>query len=105
MSRGASIVPAIFGVLAAGAGYLPLDPQMPDERLRYIASHAQLAAVIVDAATYDLGSAAVDCPVYLLDDLLANARTSAPLMRPPPSPSRTAYVIYTSAPRASRKAL
>jgi amino acid adenylation domain-containing protein/thioester reductase-like protein len=96
MPRGASIVPAIFGVLAAGAGYLPLDPQMPDERLRYIAGDAQLAGVIVDAATYDLVRAAVECPVYLLNDLLANARPSASLMPPPPSPSRTAYVIYTS---------
>jgi len=96
MSRGASIVPAIFGVLAAGAGYLPLDPQMPDERLRYIANDAQLTGVIVDAATYDRVRAAVDCPVYLLGDILAGAPTSAPLMQPVPAPARTAYVIYTS---------
>jgi amino acid adenylation domain-containing protein/thioester reductase-like protein len=96
MSRGALIVPAIFGVLAAGAGYLPLDPQMPDERLRYIARDAQLAGVIVDAATYDRVRAAVDCRVYLLGDILHGARPSAPLMQPLPAPARTAYVIYTS---------
>ena len=96
MSRGASIVPAIFGVLAAGAGYLPLDPQMPDERLRYIAGDAQLAGVIVDAATYYRVKAAVECPVYLLSDMLTDAPQSAPLMQRPCAPSRTAYVIYTS---------
>jgi len=96
MSRGAFIVPAILGVLAAGAGYLPLDPQMPDERLRFIARDAQLAGVIVDAATYDRVAAAVDCPVYLLDDLLNGAPNSAPFMRSNGDPARTAYVIYTS---------
>jgi amino acid adenylation domain-containing protein/thioester reductase-like protein len=96
MSRGALIVPAIFGVLARGAGYLPLDPQMPDERLRFIADDAQLAGVIVDAATYDRVAAAVDCPVYLLGDLLGGAPGRAPLTQLPPDPARTAYVIYTS---------
>jgi non-ribosomal peptide synthetase component F len=53
VSRGARIVPAMLGVLMRGAGYLPVDPQMPDERLRYIVKDAQLRAVIVDAATHE----------------------------------------------------
>ena len=100
MARGARIVPAILGVLGSGAGYLPLDPQMPDERLRFIAGDAQLAGVIVDAATYDRVSAAVDCPVYLLDGLLngvgASALKSAGRIPCARDPARTAYVIYTS---------
>ncbi|MGX7000244.1 amino acid adenylation domain-containing protein [Caballeronia sp. KNU42] len=96
MSRGAQIVPAILGVLAAGAGYVPLDPQMPDERLRYIGHDAQLAGVIVDAATLERVRAAVDCPVHLLSELLEGAPASAPFMQPSAAPARTAYVIYTS---------
>ena len=96
MSRGAQIVPAILGVLAAGAGYLPLDPQMPDDRLRYIGRDAQLAGVIVDTATVDRVRAAVDCPVYLLSELLDGARYSARFVQPSTAQTRTAYVIYTS---------
>ncbi|MFL9907680.1 non-ribosomal peptide synthetase [Paraburkholderia sp. RL17-337-BIB-A] len=104
VSRGARIVPAMLGVLASGAGYLPLDPQMPDERLRYIVEDAQLQAVIVDAATHARLSGLVDCALYRLDDLLdapvaeADAsRFASRLARSAPAdPQRAAYVIYTS---------
>jgi amino acid adenylation domain-containing protein/thioester reductase-like protein len=96
MSRGACIVPAMFGILTSGAGYVPLDPQMPDERLRYIAKDAELAGMIVDATTYERMTALVDCPVYLFDDMLGGAPANAPLGRPAAESSRTAYVIYTS---------
>ncbi|MGP8439727.1 amino acid adenylation domain-containing protein [Paraburkholderia fungorum] len=100
ISRGASIVPAMLGVLTHGAGYLPLDPQMPDERLRYIVKDAQLRAVIVDAATHERLSALVDCALYRIDDLLkgpaAGLAGSAFVPGAPLDPQRTAYVIYTS---------
>ncbi len=95
----------MLGVLASGAGYLPLDPQMPDERLRYIVEDAQLQAVIVDAATHERLSGLVDCALYRLDDLLdapvAEAGASRLASRlvsrsTPADPQRAAYVIYTS---------
>jgi amino acid adenylation domain-containing protein/thioester reductase-like protein len=97
VSRGACIVPAMFGVLASGAGYLPLDPQMPDERLRYIVKDSQLRAVIVDAATHERLSALADCALYRIEDLLKGPPAGAAIAQcPPADPQRTAYVIYTS---------
>ncbi|MFM0281806.1 amino acid adenylation domain-containing protein [Paraburkholderia sediminicola] len=97
VSRGACIVPAMFGVLASGAGYLPLDPQMPDERLRYVVKDSQLRAVIVDAATHERLSALADCALYRIEDLLKGPPAGAAIAQcPPADPQRTAYVIYTS---------
>ncbi|SDG66413.1 non-ribosomal peptide synthetase [Paraburkholderia phenazinium] len=105
VSRGARIVPAMLGVLEAGAGYLPLDPHMPDERLHYIADDAQLSAVIVDDATHARIAAVVRCPVLVLDDLLADAGTQSSPVSPASAraarlpiaaATHIAYVIYTS---------
>ncbi|MFF8904824.1 AMP-binding protein [Streptomyces olivaceoviridis] len=37
------LVPALLGVLKAGAAYVPLDPAYPEERIRFIAEDASLA--------------------------------------------------------------
>jgi amino acid adenylation domain-containing protein len=39
---------AILGVLASGAAYLPLDPSLPDERLRYLIEDSGVALVLSD---------------------------------------------------------
>jgi amino acid adenylation domain-containing protein len=44
--RGADLVVALLGVLAAGAAYVPLDPGFPAARLEFIASDAELRCVV-----------------------------------------------------------
>ena len=34
--QGLEQVVAVLGILQAGAAYLPIDPQLPPERLRYV---------------------------------------------------------------------
>ncbi|MDH2428009.1 non-ribosomal peptide synthetase [Sphaerisporangium sp. TRM90804] len=46
----AEMVPAILGVLAAGAAYLPLDPAYPAERLDYMLRDASPVCVLSTAA-------------------------------------------------------
>ena len=96
LSRSERMIQTIFGVLAATAGYVPLDPQMPAERLRFIADDARLAAVIADATTHELIASVVDCPVLNIDDLLDHPATVAPPVDPNAIASQTAYIIYTS---------
>ncbi|TCV97621.1 amino acid adenylation domain-containing protein [Luteibacter rhizovicinus] len=48
LPRGADMVAAVLGVLKAGAGYVPLDPSFPAERLAFMVEDAALAALIVD---------------------------------------------------------
>jgi non-ribosomal peptide synthetase-like protein len=40
----------ILAILKAGAAYVPIEPPLPDERLRYIAEAAQLAIVVTERA-------------------------------------------------------
>jgi len=98
VARGARIVPAIFGVLAANAGYVPLDPLMPEQRLRFMAADAKLAAVITDAASEARVRGTFECPVLRIEDMLAPAEhgTAVTALCRDADPRHAAYVIYTS---------
>ncbi|MEV7969457.1 non-ribosomal peptide synthase/polyketide synthase [Sphaerisporangium sp. NPDC088356] len=112
----AEMVPAILGVLSAGAAYLPLDPGYPAERLEYMLDDAAPACVLTTAAIAP-GLPAGRAAVLLLDDprlvTAPDGRSgdgpSVPATAPdgrsgdgPPgpgvrvSPAAVAYVIYTS---------
>jgi amino acid adenylation domain-containing protein/thioester reductase-like protein len=46
LERGVDVIRAILAIMKAGAGYLPLDPSLPPERLSAICSQVRPAAVI-----------------------------------------------------------
>ena len=99
VDRGADMLAALLGILKAGAGYVPLDPQFPADRLAYMAGDAGLAALLTQrrhAACFDLRGR----PVLLLDELAAElaALPDARLGRDADAadPESPAYVIYTS---------
>ncbi|MFI6078146.1 amino acid adenylation domain-containing protein [Actinoplanes sp. NPDC051343] len=81
-------VPALFGVLASGAAYLPLDPDQPSARIAGVLADAS-PAVLVTAAGVDVPWTG---PRLLLP--LDPAPTSTGDRRI--SPADPAYVIYTS---------
>jgi amino acid adenylation domain-containing protein len=95
LGNGLSLPPAIFGVLAAGRAFAPLDPTHPLDRNRLIAAHAGAAAVITDGQTAQAVSDALgdDTPVVSIDAALEHA-PGAPWLRA--RPGELAYVLYTS---------
>ena len=84
------LLPALLGVLEAGAGYVGLDPAYPPARRELIATDAGLAAVLVSPAT-----AGLEFPGArrVLLDPAAPAPAAGPVAGDPTDP---AYVIYTS---------
>lgn len=99
--RSIDAVVALFAVLRAGAAYLPLELDYPDERLTVMLTDAQPVAVLTTAAVASriVGVTPQSSPVTVLDDAdtlatLAAARTDwdgySPGLDDP------AYVIYTS---------
>jgi amino acid adenylation domain-containing protein len=93
VERGLGMIIALLGVLKAGAAYVPLDPRLPDERLRYLLDDAQPALIISDDRSWrpELGSDAI---VHDRLDEFARESNSNPQINV--SPSNLAYVMYTS---------
>lgn len=99
LDRGVDMLAALLGILKAGAGYVPLDPQFPADRLAYMAGDAGLAALVTlraHAGQFDLRGR----PVLMLDELdaeLASASATRVVgARDSATPESPAYVIYTS---------
>ncbi|MEU8248908.1 amino acid adenylation domain-containing protein [Nonomuraea sp. NPDC048916] len=93
LARTPDLIAALAGVLYAGAGYLPLEPAHPDERVLALIDDAGVAAVMCER---DLaGEVAHRMPVMPV--LLPGAEAgSAPYGPESTLPDETAYVIYTS---------
>ncbi|MGH8074065.1 MAG: non-ribosomal peptide synthetase, partial [Lysobacter sp.] len=99
LDRGVDMLAGLLGVLKAGAGYVPLDPQFPADRLAYMAGDAGLAALLTQerhAAQFDLRGR----PVLMLDQL-DEELAAMPAHRlgrddDAAEPESVAYVIYTS---------
>ncbi|QES25609.1 amino acid adenylation protein [Streptomyces venezuelae] len=86
---------SVWGVLCAGAAYLPLSPEYPDERVRYMVADSRTAVVLTDASLSDRLSALTPPETRILtvtgDDSATGAHVPG-LVRG----DDLAYVIYTS---------
>ncbi|MFJ4983661.1 non-ribosomal peptide synthase/polyketide synthase [Streptomyces sp. NPDC088732] len=88
-----AMVPAILGVLASGAAYLPLDPALPAERLAFMLRDAAPVCLLTTAGLAERLPAAPGVARLLLDGPLPEGESARPAGYPPLS---AAYTIYTS---------
>ncbi|WP_369359727.1 amino acid adenylation domain-containing protein [Streptomyces sp. cg2] len=104
MPRSEHVVTALLATLKAGAGYLPVDPEYPAERIAYMLRDARPVCVLTTRAHAGVLPEEMAARAVAVDDadteaLLAglpaadvtDAERSAPL-----DPAHPAYVIYTS---------
>lgn len=49
MDKGWEQIVSIYGILISGAAYLPLDSEMPNERLRYLIEHGQVQFMLTQS--------------------------------------------------------
>ncbi|MDO0924516.1 non-ribosomal peptide synthase/polyketide synthase [Streptomyces sp. TG1A-8] len=98
LPRTADLLPVLWAVLKSGAGYLPVDPAYPAERIGFMLADAAPALVVATRATARAlpeGRAALlleDCAdLSAADGDLTDADRLRPL-----TPDHPAYVIYTS---------
>ncbi|MFK0310310.1 amino acid adenylation domain-containing protein [Pseudomonas sp. NPDC090233] len=92
--RGLETPVGLLAVLKAGAGYVPVDPAHPDERVHYLLSDSAPVAVLTQQAlSARLGHLQV--PVLLLDRPEWPVREDNPDL-PDLTARHLAYVIYTS---------
>ncbi|MGO4391807.1 amino acid adenylation domain-containing protein [Variovorax sp. M-6] len=89
--RNEHMLVGLFGILQAGAGYVPLDPSFPADRLTFMTEDAQLRVMVVDASTEGLWSG-TSLAVVRADEVTPSATRPAPHH----DAEAVAYVIYTS---------
>ncbi|MCA2205841.1 non-ribosomal peptide synthase/polyketide synthase [Nocardia rosealba] len=95
--RSTDLVIAMYAVVAAGAAYVPIDPDHPADRITHILETASPAAILTTTREEVVDT---DVPVLAVDDIdlswyadepLTDADRTAPLR-----PEHPAYVIFTS---------
>ena len=93
VERSFAMIIGIFGILKAGAAYLPLSPDDPPNRIRFVLSDARIAVLLVNSATV------AKAPDGLSLIHLEQAETyncPASNLASLSLPNDLAYVIYTS---------
>ncbi|OAB42663.1 non-ribosomal peptide synthetase [Paenibacillus glacialis] len=93
MERSIEMIIAIFGILKAGAAYVPIAPQLPEERIQYMLSDSGATIVLTRGTgirNLPLGSEILDVAVVLQQEQNGSALEKIHHSR------NLAYVLYTS---------
>lgn len=111
MNKSVEAVIAIYGIMAAGAAYVPLDPFAPTERLRYVIRDCGIRCLVSSSAKWETlqqlfsGSTTLDfligvtprseLPIECITwDEINSAPTTLPSVRM--TEQDLAYILYTS---------
>nr|WP_121060677.1 Pls/PosA family non-ribosomal peptide synthetase [Microbacterium telephonicum] len=87
----------ILGAIAAGAAYVPVDADDPEERARLVFGEAAVAGVIEGSGVFrPTGDHADAAPAALFDGGAPQPTTEAIRAVPQPTPDDDAWVIFTS---------
>lgn len=89
---------AILGVLAAGAAYVPVDADDPDERARLVFGEAKVRGIIGAGGAFVPADPGADSAsaAALFSGNLPHPSTAAIVTTPPPAVADDAWIIFTS---------
>jgi amino acid adenylation domain-containing protein len=92
--RSIDFIVAILAVLKAGAAWLPIDPETPIERVKYMLRRAG-AAILITEAKVDVALQEIEI-LRLQTDKIAHTNADLNVPRIAVWPEQLAYVIFTS---------
>ncbi|MDR7131774.1 amino acid adenylation domain-containing protein [Algoriphagus sp. 4150] len=104
MERSNATVVSIMGILKAGAAYMPIDVEVPAERVSYMLKNSNSKCYITDQPAFDNGELA-DIRLLYTDVIEMSAgfpTTDNPTKTPVNNPM---YIIYTSGSTGNPKAV
>ncbi|MFI9190667.1 amino acid adenylation domain-containing protein [Streptomyces californicus] len=96
LARGADVLPAVYGVLKAGGGYVPIEPDNPPERIAGLVRDSGARVLLTQRQQTASLPQLPGVTVIVVDDHEALSRFPATVPEPVPRPQDLAYVIYTS---------
>ncbi|MCM3340480.1 non-ribosomal peptide synthase/polyketide synthase [Paenibacillus sp. MER TA 81-3] len=91
--RSPEMIVGILAILKAGGAYVPIDPEYPEERIRYMLDDSGAQVLLLPHDLRD--KVGFDGTVVMLDDEQSYVEDSSNPATPS-KPSDLAYVIYTS---------
>lgn len=94
MHRSELTLIAMLGILKSGACYLPIDNDIPEERISYMLRDAGVKIMLSSSGTR-LPDLPVGVEIVLVDDYIIGTQPADNLVRKPMA-HHLAYVIYTS---------
>lgn len=93
--RNEKMLISLLAVLKTGAGYVPLDPGFPDDRLSYMVSRSNLKALVSESILTDRFSYFNNIVVY--EDIFSNIESLSTFESPVvKNLNETCYVLFTS---------
>src|SRR6185369_4294601 len=92
LDRGADLVASLVGVLKSGAGYLPVEPGLPDGRLSFMLTDAGASVLLTQPEHAGRLGELFGGPIVVLD----GSAGEGPDPGPAGDESSLAYVMYTS---------
>lgn len=96
LPRNSSLIASILGIFKAGAAYVPLDVNIPGERMKFITGDAALK-LIISTGKLMSSVAGTGAEILLFEDAMNEpAESEINLSMEVSAPGDTAYVIYTS---------
>jgi amino acid adenylation domain-containing protein len=96
MEKGWEQVVGVLGILYAGAAYLPIDPDLPPERLRYLLKHGEAHIALCQSWLNEQIVWPDDIHRIVVDELDPGDPAPAAPEQPIQRPEDLAYVIFTS---------
>ncbi len=96
LERSVEMVIALVAALKTGAAYVPLDPEFPRDRLRFMAQDASAAVVITTTDLSDRFDARLYRMLCLDREWERIAQEADQNLPPSATPQDLAYILYTS---------
>ncbi len=99
LKKSVRLYAAMLGILKAGAGYVPIDPRFPLERIRAILEDSRARVIITEYPLLGEIDGQVETPLLRLDldrEDIARQSPETPAQAYDVSPQSLSYVIYTS---------
>ncbi|WP_051250928.1 non-ribosomal peptide synthetase [Paenibacillus harenae] len=96
LERAAEMIIGILAIHKAGGAYLPVDPDFPEERIRYMLEDSGAEWLLTQTRFVAKAHSLPVGEMIDLDDPAAYADREAGNLQPIAGPSHLAYVIYTS---------
>ena len=96
VERSHHMVEFLYGIMKSGAGYVPLDPAYPSDRLEYMCDHSGLKLVVTESNLEDIVKS-FNKPTLAIDERKTEIEAlETTAVDSKASSADTCYVIYTS---------